>query len=635
MNPDNGRISEMDVYLIKEGNHSRLWEVLGSHPCVVDDQNGTHFAVWAPNAESVSVIGDFNDWDGGTDPLMVRWDESGIWEGFVPGIGKGDLYKYLIRSKRGGGEFRKTDPMAFHNEMPPRTASKIWDLDHRWDDGAWMKNRTGSGTLREPMSVYEVHLGSWRRGADGGWLSYRDMARPLADHVDRAGFTHVEFLPVMEHPFYGSWGYQVTGYFAPTSRYGTPQDLMYLIDHLHRRGIGVILDWVPSHFPSDEHGLALFDGTHLYEHADKRRGFHPDWNSLIFNYGRREVKNFLISSARYWLEVYHADGLRVDAVASMLYLDYSRKEGEWLPNEHGGNENLEAICFLKRMNEVVYEACPGIHTTAEESTAWPKVSAPTHDGGLGFGMKWDMGWMHDTLDYFTKDPVHRKFHHDKLTFRMLYAHSENYVLPLSHDEVVHCKGSLLDRMPQDDWRKYANLRALLGYMYAQPGKKLLFMGAELGMKGDWDHDGELDWSLLSEPAGKGLFRWVSHLNRLYGRETALHELDANPDGFQWVDCRDSDASILSLLRRDSSFENEVLVVCNFTPTPRKGYRIGVPMDGFWKLLLNSDSRRYGGSGYPGVRGKWTSEKGFHDRPFSITLTLPPLGVLFLKLRVET
>ena len=439
----------------------------------------------------------------------------------------------------------------------------------------------------------------------------------------------------MEHPFYGSWGYQVTGYFAPTSRYGTPQDLMYLIDHLHRRGIGVILDWVPSHFPSDEHGLALFDGTHLYEHADKRRGFHPDWNSLIFNYGRREVKNFLISSARYWLEVYHADGLRVDAVASMLYLDYSRKEGEWLPNEHGGNENLEAICFLKRMNEVVYEACPGIHTTAEESTAWPKVSAPTHDGGLGFGMKWDMGWMHDTLDYFTKDPVHRKFHHDKLTFRMLYAHSENYVLPLSHDEVVHCKGSLLDRMPQDDWRKYANLRALLGYMYAQPGKKLLFMGAELGMKGDWDHDGELDWSLLSEPAGKGLFRWVSHLNRLYGRETALHELDANPDGFQWVDCRDSDASILSLLRRDSSFENEVLVVCNFTPTPRKGYRIGVPMDGFWKLLLNSDSRRYGGSGYPGVRGKWTSEKGFHDRPFSITLTLPPLGVLFLKLRVET
>ena len=631
---DTGRITDTDVYLFKEGNHFRLWEVLGSHVMELCGRTGVHFACWAPNAESVSVVGDFNGWVPEENPLMIRWDGSGIWEGFVPGIGKGELYKFHIRSRAGGKPLMKTDPVAYHNELSPGTASIVWELDYGWSDEKWMKIRSERNSINRPISVYEVHIGSWRRHTDGTFLTYREIAKPLADHVGKLGFTHVEFLPVMEHPFYGSWGYQVTGYFGPTSRYGTPQDLMYLIDHLHRRGIGVILDWVPSHFPSDEHGLGLFDGTHLYEHADRRKGFHPDWNSLIFNYGRSEVRAFLISSALYWLELYHADGLRVDAVASMLYLDYSRKDGEWIPNKYGGNENLEAVEFLRKLNEAAYGQSPDVQIIAEESTAWPKVSAPTYDGGLGFGMKWDMGWMHDTLFYFTQDPVNRKFHHDKLTFRMLYYLSENYMLPLSHDEVVHGKGSMLSKMPQDRWRQFANLRSLYGYMYAQPGKKLLFMGSESGQNNEWDHDSELDWSVPEEPLHRGLTRYVSRLNRIYRREPALHTGDCRPGGFRWIDCSDSDGSVLSFIRTDVAGNDMILVVCNFTPTPRKGYRIGVPEKGFWGLRINSDSKSFGGSGYPGVRGKRACGIPCHGLPCSITVTLPPLGVLFLKYRVE-
>ena len=489
-------------------------------------QSGTYFAVWAPDARKVSVIGDFNGWNRTSHPLQPR-GQSGIWEGFVPGVGKGALYKYHIKSRYRGYKVDKADPFGFYHETPPKTASIVWDIGYNWGDKEWLEKRHGHNALDAPMAIYEVHLGSWRRvpEEDNRPLTYRELAPQLAEYVKQMGFTHVEFLPVMEHPFFGSWGYQTTGYFAPTSRYGTPQDFMFLIDYLHQHDIGVILDWVPSHFPTDEHGLGFFDGTHLYEHAYPQKGFHPDWSSYIFNYGRNEVQSFLLSSALFWLDKYHVDGLRVDAVASMLYLDYSRKNGEWMPNKYGGRENLEAIAFLRRFNEEVYKNYPDVQTIAEESTAWPMVSRPTYVGGLGFGMKWDMGWMHDTLEYITKDPIYRKYHHNELTFRMLYAFTENFVLPLSHDEVVHGKGSLLGKMPGDDWQKFANLRLLLGYMYAQPGKKLLFMGAELGQWQEWHHDESLDWHLLEYQRHAGIKKWVEDLNRLYRSEPALYELD--------------------------------------------------------------------------------------------------------------
>jgi len=626
------RLTDYDVHLFREGNHFRLYQKLGAHPMEVDGTPGTLFAVWAPNAERVSVVGDFNGWDPEAHPLAPRWDGSGIWEGFIPGVGPGTLYKYHIVSRFGGYRADKGDPLAFLWEMPPRTASVVWDLHYEWHDDAWMRERHRVNALDAPISIYEVHLGSWRRVPEEGhrFLTYRELARFLPAYVKEMGFTHVEFLPVMEHPFYGSWGYQTVGYFAPTRRYGTPQDFMFLIDTLHQHGIGVILDWVPSHFPGDAHGLVFFDGTHLYEHADPRRGFHPHWNSYIFNYGRYEVRSFLISSALFWLDVYHADGLRVDAVASMLYLDYGRREGEWVPNEYGGKENLEAIAFLRRLNEEAYRSFPDIQTIAEESTAWPMVSRPTYVGGLGFGMKWNMGWMHDTLDYFSKDPIFRKYHHNQLTFSIWYAFSENFVLPLSHDEVVHGKGSLLGKMPGDTWQKFANLRALLGYMYGHPGKKLLFMGGEFGQWREWNHDESLDWHLLAYAPHQGLRQWVRDLNELYRREPALHEGDCDPAGFEWVDFHDWEQSVISFLRKARSCDDVVLVVCNFTPVPRFDYRIGVPRLGFWRELLNSDARAYGGSGHGNLGGVTADPVPFHGRPGSLSLTLPPLSVLFLK-----
>jgi 1,4-alpha-glucan branching enzyme len=620
-------ISDTDLFLFNEGRHHRLWEKMGAHPATVEGVAGAHFAVWAPDAASVAVVGDWNGWDREAAPLQPR-GTSGIWEGFVPGAVRGTRYKFHVASRHGGYRADKADPFAIRSETPPATASIVWDLDYRWGDESWMAGRAERQGLRAPMSVYEVHLGSWRRpGGKDRQPGFREMAEPLADYVREMNFTHVELLPVMEHPFYGSWGYQVTGYFSPTGRHGTPQDLMHLIDVLHGRGVGVILDWVPSHFPSDEHGLGYFDGTHLFEHADRRKGFHPDWNSLIFNYGRNEVRSFLVSSALFWLDRYHADGLRVDAVASMLYLDYSRKAGEWIPNRYGGRENLEAIELLRQVNTAAYEASPGVETIAEESTSWPMVSRPTWLGGLGFGLKWDMGWMHDTLDYFVKDPVHRKFHHDRLTFRLLYAFSENFVLSLSHDEVVHLKGSLLSRMPGDDWRKRANLRLLLGYMHAQPGKKLLFMGGEFGQWREWNHEGELDWELLDDPAHEGLRRWTADLNRFHREEPAMHELDADPAGFEWIDCNDSEQSAVTLLRKAASTPRTVVIACNFTPLPRRGYRIGVPFAGRWEEALNGDAEIYGGSGLGNLGGLEAEEIPTHGRPWSIEALLPPLSMV--------
>jgi 1,4-alpha-glucan branching enzyme len=621
-------LSEEDLYLFNEGSHFRLFDKMGAHPLSTEAGRGTYFAVWAPDAERVSVIGTFNEWRRGADPLRPR-GASGIWEGFVRGAGKGDLYKFWIESRHLGYRVAKADPFSFFNEIPPKSASIVWELDYSWNDHEWMARRAARNALASPMAIYEVHLGSWRRVAAEGnrSLSYRELAAELVPYVKEAGFTHVELMPVMDHPFFGSWGYQVTGYFAPSGNYGTPQDLMFLIDAFHQNGIGVILDWVPSHFPTDEHGLAFFDGSHLYEHADPRQGYHPEWGSKIFNYGRREVQSFLVSNAMFWLEKYHADGLRVDAVASMLYLDYGRREGEWIPNAFGGRENLEAIAFLRRLNEEVYRAHPGVQTIAEESTAWPMVSRPTYVGGLGFGLKWDMGWMHDTLAYFRLDPIHRKYHHQKLTFRMLYAFHENFVLPLSHDEVVYGKGSLLRKMPGDDWQKFANLRLLLGYMYAQPGKKLLFMGGEFGQWDEWTHDRSLDWELLASPPHRGVRAWVEDLNRLYRDEPALHEKDCEPDGFEWIDCSDAESSVVALLRRGRCGRT-VVVVCNFTPVARANYRIGAPRGGFWRELLNSDAREYGGSGVGNFGGAEAAPLPLHGRPFSLTLTLPPLGILF-------
>jgi 1,4-alpha-glucan branching enzyme len=629
--PPPSALSDQDLYLFNEGSHLRLHEKLGAHPCTLDGVRGTRFAVWAPNAEFVSVPGEWNGWDRERDPLHPR-GSSGIWEGFVPGVGPGALYKYHVRSRQHGYRVDKADPFAFHHEVPPRTASVVWELDYAWGDKDWMEARAPRQALTAPMTIYELHVGSWRRVAAEGWrsLSYRELALPLAEHVTALGFTHVELLPVMEHPFFGSWGYQTTGYFAPSSRYGTPQDLMYLIDVLHQHGVGVILDWVPSHFPTDEHGLGFFDGTHLYEHGDPRQGFHPDWSSFIFNYDRHEVRSFLLSSAMYWLETYHADGLRVDAVASMLYLDYSRKPGEWVPNVHGGRENLGAIAFLRRFNEEVYGRLPGVQTFAEESTAWPMVSRPVWLGGLGFGLKWDMGWMHDTLAYMQRDPIHRSHHHGDLTFRMLYAFTENFVLPLSHDEVVHGKGSLVGKMPGDAWQKLANLRALYGVMWAQPGKKLLFMGGELAQWSEWNHDGELEWPLLQNAPHQGVQRFVRDLNTTYRAQPALHELDCEPAGFAWIDCNDNEQSTLSWLRRARSGAGTVAVACNFTPVPRHGFRLGVPAGGRWAEILNSDAPLYGGSGLGNLGGVDAEPVPWHGQPWSIAITLPPLAVLWFR-----
>ena len=622
-------VTDDDAYLFNEGSHFRLYDKFGAHVVSHGEKSGIYFAVWAPNAERVSVIGDFNDWQKDSHQLMPR-GQSGIWEGFFPGVGKGALYKYHIESRVLGYRVNKADPFSIFNETPPKTASIVWDLDYSWGDREWMATRHQRNRVDKPMSTYEMHLGSWRRVEEENYrsLSYRELAPQLAEHLERLGFTHVEFLPVMDHPFFGSWGYQITGYFAPSGNYGTPQDLMYLIDYLHQRGIGVILDWVPSHFPSDEHGLGYFDGTHLYEHADSRQGYHPEWNSFIFNYGRKEVQSFLISNALFWLERYHVDGLRVDAVASMLYLDYARKDGEWIPNKYGGRENIEAIEFLRRFNGEVYKQFPDVQTIAEESTDWPMVSRPNYVGGLGFGLKWDMGWMHDTLEYMQKDAVHRRYHQDKLTFRMIYAFHENFVLPLSHDEVVYGKGSLLEKMTGDDWQKFANLRALYGYMYAQPAKKLLFMGGEFAQRREWVHDASLDWDLLDYPSHAGIQNWLGDLNRFYRGEPALYELDCEPAGFEWIDCGDADGSIVSLIRKGKSTPAQVLAICNFTPVPRLGYRIGAPRGGFWREALNSDGLAYGGSGVGNLGGVEAAAAPLHGRPFSLTLTLPPLAVMF-------
>ncbi|MER3445593.1 MAG: 1,4-alpha-glucan branching enzyme [Candidatus Dadabacteria bacterium] len=625
-------ITDHDIYLFKEGSHFKLYDKLGSHPMTVDGVQGTYFSVWAPNAKSVSVIGDFNKWSPESHILNVRWDGSGIWEGFIPGIQRGDIYKYHIVSNYNNYRVNKGDPFAFYYETPPKTASIVWDIRYEWGDNEWMKERYKVNALGSPIAIYEVHIGSWRRVPEEGnrFLTYREMARPLVDYIKEMGFTHVEFLPIMEHPFYGSWGYETTGYFAPTSRYGTPQDFMYLIDYLHQNGIGVILDWVPSHFPSDEHGLVYFDGTHLYEHADPKRGFHPEWNTYIFNHGRNEVRAFLISSALFWLHKYHIDGLRIDAVASILYLDYAREEGEWIPNQYGGRENLEAISFIKRLNEMVYGECPDTQTIAEESTAWPMVSKPVYVGGLGFGMKWNMGWMHDTLDYFSNDPIYRKYRRNQLTFSIWYAFSENFVLPLSHDEVVYGKGSLIRKMPGDDWQRFANLRLLFGYMYGHPGKKLLFMGGEFGQWNEWYHEQSLDWHLIGYPLHEGVRRWVKDLNNFYKNEPAMYELDFDLSGFEWIDFHDWEQSIISFIRKGRSINDIILLVFNLTSVPRYNYRIGVPRGGLWREVLNSDSKEYGGSGLENEESVESSPVPAWGRYHSISLILPPLGVLFFK-----
>jgi 1,4-alpha-glucan branching enzyme len=626
------RFTDQDIYLFKEGNHFKLYEKLGSHPMTVDGAEGIYFAVWSPDAVKVSVTGDFNGWNRESHPLSVRWDSSGIWEGFIPGIPRGCIYKYHIISRHNNYRVDKGDPFAFFWELPPKTASRVWTPEFDWQDGEWMKNRHTINTLDKPFSVYEVHLGSWRRVPEEGnrFLNYREIAHYLADYAKEMGFTHIQFLPVMEHPFYGSWGYQTVGYYAPTSRHGTPQDFMYLINYLHQNNIGVILDWVPSHFPSDEHGLSYFDGECLFEHADPKKGFHPEWKSYIFNYGRNEIRNFLISSALFWLDKYHADGLRVDAVASMLYLDYAREDGEWIPNEYGGRENLEAIAFLKRLNEAVYSAYPDVQTIAEESTAWPMVSRPTHVGGLGFGMKWNMGWMHDTLKYFSCDPFYRKYHHNQLTFSLWYAFTENFVLPLSHDEVVHGKGALVGKMPGDEWQRYANLRLLFGYMYGHPGKKLLFMGGEFGQWQEWNHDESLEWHALKYPMHQGLQKWFKDLNHFYRNEPALYELDFSEDGFEWIDFHDWEQSSISFIRKGRSTGEIILVVCNLTPEVRNNYRLGVPRGGLWREVLNSDAEIYGGSNCGNSGGVYADSAPAQGRDFSLSLTLPPLGALFFK-----
>ena len=625
---------EMDSYLFREGNHCRLYEKLGAHPAVHNKKEGTCFAVWAPNAREVSVIGDFNGWSRTSHYLSPKKDNSGVWEGFIPGVGKGALYKYSLRTRE-GRVIEKGDPFAFFWEVSPKTASIVWPHDYQWGDDDWMEARAEKNALEGPMSVYEVHIGSWRRNPAEGFrsLSYRELGHELGDYAAAMGFTHVELLPVMEHPFYGSWGYQTLGYFAPSSRYGTPEDFMYMVDMLHQKGIGVILDWVPSHFPADSYGLARFDGTCLYEHEDPRKGFHPDWKSWIFNYGRNEVRGFLFSSAHFWLDRFHADGLRVDAVASMLYLDYSRKEGEWIPNKYGGRENLEAISFLKKLNETVYGDFEGVQTIAEESTAWPMVTRPVFVGGLGFGMKWNMGWMHDILSYMARDPVYRKYDHNKITFSIMYAFTENFLLPFSHDEVVHGKGSMLGKMPGDAWQQFANLRLLYGFMYAHPGKKLLFMGSEFGQGKEWNHDDSLQWDQLNIPEHRGVSLLVGELNRIYREEPALHELDFTSEGFEWCDFSDWEKSVVAFVRKSRSGDM-IMAVCNFTPLPRIQYRIPVPGAGYWRELLNTDGREYGGGGFGNYGGCRSEQFRWKQWENSLCVTLPPLGMLLLKLERE-
>jgi 1,4-alpha-glucan branching enzyme len=624
-------LTEFDLYLLAEGKHYRSYEKLGAHLAKKDGQSGVHFAVWAPNATAVSVIGEFNKWTPGANPM--RSTPAGIWEAFVPRVGQGARYKYHIVSNATRYQVDKADPYGFASEIRPEMASRVWNLeDYSWGDNAWMATRAKNNSLNAPISTYEVHLGSWRRVPQEGnrWLTYREMAPLLADYVHDAGFTHIELLPIMEHPFDGSWGYQVTGYFAPTSRFGTPADLMYLVDFLHQKGIGVILDWVPAHFPKDEAGLGYFDGSHLYEHADPRQGEHPDWNTFVFNYGRNEVQNFLISNALFWLHKYHVDGLRVDAVASMLYLDYGRREGQWIPNRFGGRENIEAIQFLRSLNEHVYATFSDAMMIAEESTAWPQVSRPTYTGGLGFGFKWNMGWMHDVLEYMSQDPVYRSYHHHQITFGLMYAFAENFVLPFSHDEVVYGKGSMLAKMPGDRWQKFANLRLLYGFMFGHPGKKLLFMGDEFGQPSEWNHDSSLEWHVLQDPIHAGLLRWVRDINTLYRGQPSLYEREFEAAGFEWVDCNDFHRSVISFLRQGADPKDRLLVVCNFTPIVRNNYRVGVPVGDTWKEILNSDAHLYGGSGVGNFGGLTASPLPAHGRPFSLNMTLPPLGIVIFQ-----
>lgn len=625
-------LGSLDVHLLVEGTHHRLYQVLGAHPRAFDGVTGVGFAVWAPNAERVSVVGDFNGWDGRRHPMRLR-HEAGVWELFIPGLDHGTIYKYEILARGGVMLPLKADPCGVWAERPPKTASLVWGQPPRpWDDGEWMRGRQRRADRHAPVSIYEVHLGSWRRRPDEGNrpLSYLELADELGDYVTEMGFTHVELLPVHEHPFGGSWGYQPVGLFAPTSRYGNPDEFRAFVERLHQRGIGVIIDWVAAHFPSDPHGLHWFDGTHLYEHQDPRLGVHRDWNTLIYNFGRTEVLNYLVANALYWLEEFHVDGLRVDAVASMLYLDYSREPGDWLPNRFGGNENLEAIDFLRQMNQLVYQEHPGAMTVAEESTAWPMVSRPVHLGGLGFGYKWNMGWMHDTLDYFSKDPIHRRYHHNQLTFAQLYAYHENFVLPLSHDEVVHGKGSLLGRMPGDEWQRFANLRAYYGFMWTQPGKKLLFMGGEFGQSSEWNVDASLDWHLTQYPVHQGVQRLVADLNRIYRTEPALHQFDTDQRGFAWIDCNDRDNSVLTWIRRAIDPHDFVVVAGNFTPIAREGYRVGVPEPGFYREILNTDSEWYGGSNVHNNGGVEAEDVAWHGHAWSILLRLPPLAVSVFK-----
>jgi 1,4-alpha-glucan branching enzyme len=624
-------LTDFDRYLFGEGTHNRAYEKLGAHVSARNGVQGVHFAVWAPNAEFVSVVGDFNRWDSSAHPMNPS--SAGIWELFIPKIGVGAVYKYYLRSRGGTYAVDKADPYGFASEIRPQTASRVWDLqDYSWQDSNWMASRKRNNSFDCPISVYEVHLGSWRRVPEENnrWLTYREMAPLLADYVLDAGFTHIELLPIMEHPFDGSWGYQVIGYFAPTSRFGTPADFMYLVDHLHQRGIGLILDWVPAHFPKDEAGLGYFDGSHLYEHADPRQGEQPDWHTFVFNFGRNEVQNFLISNALFWLDKYHVDGLRVDAVASMLYLDYGRPEGQWIPNRYGGKENVEAIHFLRTLNEQVYGAFPDSMMIAEESTNWPQVSRPTYTGGLGFGFKWNMGWMHDVLGYMTQDPIFRSYHHSQITFSLIYAFSENFLLPLSHDEVVYGKGSLLRKMPGDQWQQFANLRLLFGFMFGHPGKKLLFMGDEFGQWSEWNHDASLEWNLLNYPFHAGVLRWLHDLNTLYRGQPALYELDFDSAGFEWLDCNDAQRSVISFMRHGRQINRDLLIAYNFTPVPRYNYRIGVPCGGAWNELLNSDAVWYGGSGQGNLGRVEATPLPIHGRPFSLNVTLPPLGMIVFE-----
>ncbi len=621
--------SEFDIDLFKAGKHFRLYEKLGSHIVEVDGVKGTYFAVWAPTAKSVSVIGDFNYWIEGDHKLNVRWDASGIWEGFIPGIDKGTLYKYKIHSNNWDVQTEKNDPFAKYCEHPPKTASIVWDAEYDWKDKEWMGYRADKNGLDKPYSVYEVHLGSWKRKADNTFLSYIELAEDLVKYVKEMGFTHVEFMPIMEYPYDPSWGYQLTGYFAPTSRFGKPEDFKLLVDKLHQNDIGVILDWVPSHFPEDAHGLGFFDGSHLYEHPDRRRGYHPDWKSLIFNYGRNEVRAFLISNAIFWLDKYHVDGLRVDAVASMLYLDYSREEGEWEPNIYGNNENLEAISFLREFNDTVYSNFPGVQTIAEESTAFTGVSRPIKYGGLGFGMKWMMGWMHDTLEYFQKEPIYRKHHQNDLTFSMTYAFTENFMLPFSHDEVVYGKQSLVYRMPGDEWQRFANLRLLFGYMFTHPGTNLIFMGGEFGQTSEWNFQQSLEWHLTQYDFHSGVQELIKDLNHIYKAYPALYEKQFSPEGFEWIDYSDHENSVITYLRKGHDKKNDILIACNFTPVPREKYRIGVPKSGQIKEIFNSDAKKYGGSGIQNNAIK-LSTKAWNGQKKSMVVTIPPLSILIFQ-----